>query len=59
MATNVLGDVNDDVLSDGGSPVGNFMLPHGYTQLVKHATTDRATLIDHDDVYCSVPLSIL
>ena len=46
-ATVVLGDVNNDVLSASGSAVERFMLSHGYTQLVRHATTDRATLIDH------------
>ena len=37
------------------------LLSHGYTQLVTHATTDSATLIDHvyfskqcDDVYVQV-----
>ena len=47
IATVVLGDVNEDILCDSGSQVQTLMLSHGYTQLVKHATTDRATLIDH------------
>ena len=61
VATIVLGDINDDALSNSGSAVERFMLSHGYTQLVRHATTDRATLIDHvyfnkqcDDVYVQV-----
>ena len=43
IATLVLGDVNDDTLCDTGSQIERFMACHGYTQLVKHATTDRAT----------------
>ena len=46
-ATIVLGDFNDDVLSYSGSRVETIMSSHGYTQLIRHATTDRATLIDH------------
>lgn len=47
IPTLVVGDVNDDNLCDNGSQVERFMLSHGYTQLVKHPTTDRATLVDH------------
>ncbi len=47
VATLVAGNVNDDVLCSTGSVVERFMLSHGYTQLVKYATTDRGTLIDH------------
>ena len=47
IATVVLGDVNDDILCNSGSQVERLMLFHGYTQLVKDVTTDRATLIDH------------
>ena len=47
IATLVLGDVNDNILCDTGSQVERFMTSHGFNQLVKHATTDRATLIDH------------
>ena len=43
----VLGDMNDDILCNIGSQLERFMLSHGYTQLVKNATTDKATLIDH------------
>ena len=46
-ATIVLGDFNDDVLSYSGSRAETIMSSHSYTQLIRHATTDRATLIDH------------
>ena len=46
IPTLVVGDVNDDILGHNDSQVERFMLSRGYTQLVKHATTDRATLID-------------
>ena len=61
IATIVLGDVNDDTMSNGGSAVERFMLSHGYIQLVRQATTDRSTLIhliyfnkQCDDVYVQV-----
>ena len=43
----VLGDMNDDRLCKSGSAVERFMMQHGYTQLVKHTTTDHGTLLDH------------
>ena len=47
VATIVLKDFNDDILCPSGSRVESLMSSHGYTQLVKTATTDRATLVDH------------
>lgn len=48
IATVGLEDVNDDILCNSGSQVERLtMLSHGYTELVKDVTTDRATLIDH------------
>ena len=45
--TIVLGDFNDDLLKYAHSRVETVMSSHGYTQLIRHATTDRGTLIDH------------
>ena len=45
--TFVLGDFNDNILCDTCSQIERFVASRGFNQLVKHATTDRATLIDH------------
>lgn len=39
--------MNDDTHCVNGSVIENFMVSNGYTQLVKHPTTDQASVLDH------------
>ena len=43
----ILGDFNEDILSQPNSRVVSLMSNHGYSQLVTSPTTDQGTLIDH------------
>jgi len=45
------GDFNEDLLSSGKKPISNLLQSRGYTQLVREATTEKNTLLDH--VYIS------
>ena len=47
MPTIILGDFNENILSQPNSNIVNLMSNHGYTQLVTSPTTSKATLIDH------------
>lgn len=41
------GDFNEDLLSSANKQIFNLLHSRGYTQLVKEATTDKNTLLDH------------
>ncbi|KAJ8011953.1 hypothetical protein DPEC_G00063670 [Dallia pectoralis] len=41
------GDFNEDLLSSAKKPISNMLHSRGYTQLVKAATTDKNTSLDH------------
>ena len=53
MPTLVLGDFNENILSQPSSSIVSLMSNHGYTQLVTSPTSNKATLIDH--VYYNRP----
>ncbi|XP_072565310.1 uncharacterized protein [Paramormyrops kingsleyae] len=57
----IMGDFNENLLQV--STIANFMEEHGYTQLVKEATTGKGTLIDHvyvkDIVTNSISVSVM
>lgn len=57
IPTIVLGDFNEDILSQRNSSIVSLMSTHGYTQLVTSPTTDRGTFIDH--VYYNRPSSTI
>ena len=47
VPTIILGDFNDNLISDGMSPLVRFMCKHGYKQYVSQPTTDNGSIIDH------------
>ena len=47
VATIILGDFNDNLISDRMSPLVRFMCKHGYKQYVSQPTTDNGSIIDH------------
>ena len=53
MPTLILGDFNEDILSQYNSSIVNFMSNYGYTQLVTTPNTAKVTLIDR--VYYNGP----
>ena len=55
MPTMILGDFNEDILSQPNSSIVSLMSNNGYSQLVMSPTTDQGTLIDH--VYYNGPTS--
>ena len=55
VPTIILGDFNEDILSQPNSNIVSLMSNHGYTQLVTSPTTSKATLIDH--IYYNGPAS--
>ena len=55
IPTLILGDFNENILSQPNSSIVTIESNHGYTQLVTSSTTSKATLIDH--VYYNRPAS--
>ena len=55
IPTIILGDFNENLLSQSNTNVVSLMSNNGYTQLVRSPTTDNGTLIDH--VYYNRPSS--
>ena len=53
MPSIILGDFNDDIVSQPNSSIVSLMSNYGYTQLVMNPTTSKGTLIDH--VYYNRP----
>ena len=53
MPSIVLGDFNDDILTERNHSLSSHMSRYGYSQLVHSPTTDSGTLIDH--VYYNRP----
>ena len=51
------GDFNEDLLSSFRGPIGTLLQKEGYAQLIKEATTDKNTLLDH--MYISEPQQCL
>ena len=47
VPTMILGDFNDNLISDRMSPLVRFMCKHGYKQYVSQPTTDNGSIIDH------------
>ena len=47
VPTVILGDFNDNLLSDGITRLVTFMCKHGYKQYVSYPTTDNGSIIDH------------
>ena len=47
VPTIILGDFNDNLISDRMSPLVRFMCKHGYKQYVSQPTTDNGSIIDH------------
>ena len=53
MKNIILGDFNEDLLSNSDSRLLSLMSNHGFSQLVHSSTTDNGTLLDH--VYYNRP----
>ena len=47
IPTIILGDFNDNLISDRMSPLVRFMCKHGHKQYVSQPTTDNGSIIDH------------
>ena len=47
VPTIILGDFNDNLISDAMSRLVRFMCGHGYKQYVSRPTTDNGSIIDH------------